>query len=279
LRNEVLPMKNHASLPAIISLFQSVEEHFHTNHPELALSGVRAILTSDPQNFYAIAIERRLKRVLELQQNPSAASNAMEYSYARMNAALEHVSHMAVEHLKNRSAQASVLDLSNQLREQVLENKHQALLHRARQQFQVQEYIRALQEAERARIIRPHSAEAEALIMKIKAHLVTPNEKEKQQARSADAANDRMVKSKPLPKEIKNNRAIERGEAVTEKILSSISFADYHRTNADYASCFRYIEQGLKLDPSNEVLLRMKKDVEKNVMEKFSEGETSSLLA
>ncbi|MGD0038422.1 MAG: hypothetical protein ABSC53_14135 [Bacteroidota bacterium] len=270
-------MENQSSLSIIIPLFQSVEERFRNNNLEFALSGVRSILANDPKNFYAIAIERRLKRVLDLQQKPSAASNATEHSRARMIAALEHVCHMAVQQLTKLSAQASVHDMSNQLREQALENKYQALLHRARQQFHIQEYERALQEAKRARIIRPDSAEADALILEIKTHMATPAVKEKQQARLEDAAKEKNGKPKQT-RELKNKTAIERPEVVTEKILSSISFADYHRTNADYAVCLQYIEQGLELDPSNEVLLQMKEEVEKAVMKKFSENESSYQL-
>ena len=271
-------MKNQSSPPALITLFQSVAEHFHNNNLELALSGVRSILASEPKNFYALALERRLKSVLEVQQRPSSASNATGYSYARMITALEHVCLMAVQQLTSTSAQASVHDMSTQLREQALENKHQALLHRARQQLHIQEYRRALQEAERARIIRPHSAETDALILEIKAHMVAPAIKEKQQVQLEIAAKDGTEKPKQQ-RDVKNKTAIERPEAVTEKILSSISFAYYHRVNADYAVCLRYIEQGLEFDPSNEVLLQMKEEVEKTVMEKFSEKEASFQLA
>ena len=125
-------MKNQSSLPSIISQFQSVVEHFHTNNLERALSDVRSILLSDPKNFYAIALERRLKRVLDLQRNPSVTSNASDYSHARMIAALEHVCQMAIQHLTNLSAQASIQNMNHALRDQALENKHQALLHRAR---------------------------------------------------------------------------------------------------------------------------------------------------
>ena len=270
-------MNNQSSPPSIIHLFQSVAEHFHNNNLELALSGVRSILASDPKNFYAKALEHRLKRVLDIRQKPSTVSNAMEYSYAKMIAALEHVCQMAMQHLTSSSAKASVHDMSHQLRDQALENKHQALLHRARQQFHVQEYKRALQEAERARIIRPHSAEADALILKIKTHMSAPAVNEKQQVQLEIAAKDGNEKPKQQ-RDLKNKTAIEMPEAVTEKILSSISFADYHRTNADYAVCLRYVEQGLELDPSNVVLLQMKEEVEKMVMDKFSEKETSFQL-
>jgi tetratricopeptide (TPR) repeat protein len=270
-------MKNQSSLSTIITLFQSVEENFRNNKLELALSGVRSILADDPKNFYAIAIERRLKRVLDLQKKPSAASNATEYSHARMIAALEHVCHMAVQQLTKLSEQASVHDMSHQLREQALENKHQALLHRARQQFHIQEYERALQEAKRARIIRPDSAEADTLILEIKAHMAAPAINKKQQVRLEDAAKEKNAKTEQQ-RDLKSKIAIERPEIVTEKILSSISFADYHRTNADYAVCLRYIEQGLELDPSNEVLHQMKEEVEKAVTEKLSEKESSYQL-
>jgi hypothetical protein len=159
-----------------------------------------------------------------------------------------------------------------------LDYKHQALLHRARQHFHIQEYERALQEAKRALIIRPHSTEADNLILEIKDHMAAPALKEKQQLQLEDAAKDRAVKQKEQ-QDLRSKSAIERLEAETEKILSSISFADYHRVNADYASCLRYVEQGLELDPSNEVLLQMKEEVEKTVMEKFSLKEASFQLA
>ena len=260
-------MKNQSSLPSIISQFQSVVEHFHTNNLERALSDVRSILLSDPKNFYAIALERRLKRVLDLQRNPSVTSNASDYSHARMIAALEHVCQMAIQHLTNLSAQASIQNMNHALRDQALENKHQALLHRARQHFHIQEYERALQEAERARIIRPHSAEADALILVIKAHVATLPMNEKQQVQLEGASLERTVQQKKT-RDIKPKTAVESDTVVTEKILSSISYAAYCRTNADYAVCLRYIEEGLELDPSNEVLLQMRAEVQKTVMEK-----------
>ena len=270
-------MKNQSSLPTIISLFQSVEKYFHDNNLELALSGVQSILANDPKNFYAIAIERRLKCVLDLQRKPSVPSNAMEYSPARVITALEHVCHTAVQQLTKLSEQTSVHDMSRQLREKTLENKHQALLHRARQQFHIREYERALQEAKRARIIRPDSAEADALILEIKTHMAPPPINEKRQVQREDASKEKNVTPKQT-RDLKNKTALERPEIVTEKILSSTSFAEYHRTNADYAACLQYIEQGLELDPSNEVLLQMKEEVEKIVTEKSSEKKSSYQL-
>jgi len=260
-------MKNQSSLPSIISQFQSVVEHFHTNNLERALSDVRSILLSDPKNFYAIALERRLKRVLDLQRNPSVPSHATEYSHARMIAALEHVCQMAIQHMTNLSAQTSIQNMDHELRDQALENKLQTLLHRARQHFHIQEYERALQEAERAQIIRPHSAEADALILVIKAHMASPPVNEKQQVQLERASLERAVQQKKT-RDIKPKTAVESDTVVTEKILSSISYAAYCRTNADYAVCLRYIEEGLELDPSNELLLQMREEVEKTVMEK-----------
>ncbi|MGD1045452.1 MAG: hypothetical protein ABR936_09025 [Bacteroidota bacterium] len=270
-------MNNQSFLPAIVPLFQTVEEHLHNRKLELALSAINSILAYDKNNFYALAIKRRIKRVLDFQQDPSAISDSTEYYIARVIAALENVCQMAVRFLTNLSTQTSIHDMNSQLREQALENKHQALLHRARQRFQSQEYGRALQEAERARILRPHSVEADALILKIKAHMATPSVKGKQHVQSENVAMDGIVKPKQQ-RDLKSKTAIESSEAVTEKILASISFADYHRTNGDYAVCLRYIAQGLELDSSNGVLLQMKEEVEKIVMEKFSEKETSFQL-
>lgn len=257
-------MKQQSSFPALISLFQSLENHLHNQNLDLAYSDSQSILASDPKNFYAIAIERRLKRVIDfLQKSYSSNSNSMEYSIARIIAALEHVCQMAVRHLTNLSSQASIYDINHQLREQALENKHQSLLNRARQHFHVQEYEHALNEAERARIIRPQSAEAETLIQEIKNHIISPVVKNEKQHAKSDA--DRKIIEKP--------------EAMTEKILSAISFADYYRTNADYTACIRYIHGGLELDPSNEVLLQMKEEVEKTVKARISEKENSFQLA
>jgi hypothetical protein len=267
-------MKNQTTPASLIPLFQAVEKHLHNNKLEFALSDVHSILLCDPKNLYAIALDRRLKRVLDLQQKPPVASNASEYSHARLIAALEHVCHLAVQHLMNLSAKAPIRDMSRQLRDQALENKYQALLHRGRQHLHIQEYERALQEAERARIIKPHGAEADSLILEIKAHTATSAKIEKHQIQLEDAAKNRTVKAKQT-RDAKTNTNIERPEAVTEKILSSISFADYYRTNGDYAVCLRYIEQGLILDNSNDVLLQMKQEVEKTIMEKKPEIKTS----
>ena len=246
-------MKQQSSLPKLISLFQSVEDHLHNQKlGTCPYQQPNPFSHCDPKNFYAIAIERRMKHVLDFQQRPSAAnSNSMEYSVARMIAALEHVCQMAVRHFTNLSEQASIHDMSHQLREQALENKHQSLLHRARQHFHVHEYEQALNEAERARIIRPSSAEADTLIREIKKHITISTIIEKQPSSSQVTSKEIIIKPTQQPQDLKLNSAIEKPEAITEKILSSISFADYYRTNADYAVCIRYIEQGLELDPSN----------------------------
>ena len=249
----------------------------HTNNLELALSDVSSILISDPKNFYAIALERRLKRVLEVRKKSPVASNATNYSRAKIIAALEHVCQMAVQQMTNPSPQATIHDMNRQLKEQTLENKHQELLHRARQHVHIQEYERALQEAERARIIRPHSGEADSLILEIKSHIVTPPVKEKQSVQEGGASRESSGKPK-YPREGRSKTAIERPEAVTEKILSSISYADYYRTNADYTACLQYIELGLEHDPSNEVLLQMKEEVIKSMAVKISEKKKSFQL-
>ena len=270
-------MNNQSSQSSIISLFQSVVEHLHTNNLELALSDVSSILLSDPKNFYAMALERRLKRVLEVRKKTPVASHATNYSHAKLIAALDHVCQMAMQQLTNPAAQAAIHDMSRQLKEQTLENKHQELLHRARQHFHIQEYERALQEAERARIIRPHSAEADSLILEIKAHSATPPVKEKQSVQEDGASRESSGNPKH-PRDGRYKTAIERPEAVTEKILSSISYADYYRTNADYTACLRYIELGLEHDPSNEVLLQMKEEVVKTIAVKISEKKKSFQL-
>jgi hypothetical protein len=90
---------NDQSSPSIVPLFQTVEEHLHNHNLELALSTVSSILACDRNNFYARAIERRIKRVLDFQQDTSATSDSTEYYIARVIAALEHVCQMAVRFL------------------------------------------------------------------------------------------------------------------------------------------------------------------------------------
>jgi hypothetical protein len=100
-------MKNQSSLPAIVPLFQTVEGHLHNHKLELALSAVNSILAYDRNNFYALAIERRIRRVLDFQQESSELSDATEYYIARVIAALEHVCQMAVQFLTNLPAETS----------------------------------------------------------------------------------------------------------------------------------------------------------------------------
>ena len=99
-------MNNQFSLPAIVPLFQTVEEHLHNHKLELALSVVVSILACDRNNFYAQAIERRIKRVLDLQHDPSVISDSTEYYIARVIATLEHVCQMAVRFLTKLPAEA-----------------------------------------------------------------------------------------------------------------------------------------------------------------------------
>ena len=98
-------MENQSSLPAIVPLFQTAEEHLHNHKLELALSVVSSILTFDRNNYYARALERRIKRVLDFQQNPSEISASTEYYIARVITSLEHVCQMAVRFLTKLPAQ------------------------------------------------------------------------------------------------------------------------------------------------------------------------------
>ena len=100
-------MANQTHLPEIIPLFQTVEEHLRNHQPELALSAVSSILAYDRNNFYALAIKRRIKRVLDFQQDTIEISDATEYYIARVLAALEHVCQMAVRFLTNPPAEMS----------------------------------------------------------------------------------------------------------------------------------------------------------------------------
>ena len=100
-------MTQQSFFPTLISLFQSVEEHLHTRKLELALSSVRSILACDRNNFYALAIERRLKRVLDFQEEPSDVSDSNEYYVGIVVAALENVCQMAVRFLMNFPAEVS----------------------------------------------------------------------------------------------------------------------------------------------------------------------------
>ena len=99
-------MKQQSSFPTLISLFQSVEEHLHNRKLELALSSVRSI-SCDRNNFYALAIERRIKRVLDFQEKPSDVSDSTEHYIAIVIDALENVCQMAVRFLMNSPIEAS----------------------------------------------------------------------------------------------------------------------------------------------------------------------------
>ena len=270
---------NNESVPSsIVSLFHTVEAQLHHDKLEPALSNVRSILAGDPHNLYAGALERRLRRILEIQQNHSPASSAAEYSRARVIAALEHICRLAVQHVTTLAARAPVQDMTRQLREQALEDKHQALMHRARQKFHTREFEHALQEAERAKIIRPDSAEVCALIMEIKKHLATPEMKSKQRRQFHNGSTSPAGHGQQ-PRGKNDGTTVEQSTAATEKILASISYADYYRTNGDFSVCLRYIAQGLELDPSNEVLLQMKEEIGKKVEGELSQKKTSSQLA
>ena len=100
-------MNNQSSLPSIVPLFQTVEGHLHNHKLELALSAVSSILACDRNNFYALAIERRIKRVLDFLRDSSEISDATEYHVARVLAALEHVCQMAVRFLTNLPTETS----------------------------------------------------------------------------------------------------------------------------------------------------------------------------
>ena len=100
-------MKNPSSLPALIPLFQSVEEHLHHHDLELALSTVRSILASAGNNYYARAIERRIVRVLYFQEELSEISDSTEYYIDLVVVALENVCQMAVRYLTNPPVEAS----------------------------------------------------------------------------------------------------------------------------------------------------------------------------
>ncbi|RPI06652.1 MAG: hypothetical protein EHM64_02120 [Ignavibacteriae bacterium] len=100
-------MNNQFSFPDLISLFQSVEEHLHHHNLEVALSRVRTILAYDRNNYYALAIERRLMRLLDFQQTPSDISYSTKYYSAIVIVALENVCQMAVRFQMNLQAEAS----------------------------------------------------------------------------------------------------------------------------------------------------------------------------
>jgi hypothetical protein len=100
-------MKNQSSLPELIPLFQSVEEHLHHHDLELALSSVRSILARDGNNYYARAIERRIVRVLYFQEELSEISDSTEYYIDLVAVALENVCQMAVRYIMNLPVEAS----------------------------------------------------------------------------------------------------------------------------------------------------------------------------
>ncbi len=104
---KILRMNNQSVLPSIVFLFQTAEEHLHNHNLQLALSTVSSILACDRNNFYARAIERRIKRVLDFQQDSSAISDSTECYIAQVIKALEHVCQMAVRFLTELPAEVS----------------------------------------------------------------------------------------------------------------------------------------------------------------------------
>ena len=99
-------MMQPSSFPTLISLFRTVEEHLHNRKLELALSAVHSILVCDRNNFYALAIEHRIKRVLDFLAEPSDVSDSTEYYVGIVIAALENVCQMAVRFLMNSPVEA-----------------------------------------------------------------------------------------------------------------------------------------------------------------------------
>ena len=99
-------MKQPSSFPTLISLFQKLEEHLHNRKLELALSTVHSILACDRNNFYALAIEHRIKRVLDFLEKPSDVSDSTEYYVGIVIAALENVCQMAVRFIMNSPVEA-----------------------------------------------------------------------------------------------------------------------------------------------------------------------------
>ena len=90
-------MRDQSYIPSLVPLFQSLEEHLHNHNFELALYVVGSILAFDRNNFYALAIERRIKRLLDFMQDPLEISDSTKYYIARVIASLEHVCQMAVQ--------------------------------------------------------------------------------------------------------------------------------------------------------------------------------------
>ena len=99
-------MRDQSSISSLVPLFQTLEEHLHNHNFELALYVASSILAFDRNNFYALAIERRTKRLLDFMQDPSEISDSTKYYVARVIAALEHVCQMAVQLLTKLPVEA-----------------------------------------------------------------------------------------------------------------------------------------------------------------------------
>jgi tetratricopeptide (TPR) repeat protein len=239
--------------------FRALDRYLDHHRYDDALSELQTIIAQNPKNFYALTIERRLKRLLETKCLCTSTSNSTDTLELKLIEALQHLCQLAIKP-STMSPKTPIHHFDRQLREQALEDKHQALLHHARQQFHVQHYERALREAKRALIIRPDSAEAQALIQKITLYIAN-------QTKNLMPELDTLAKNTEEKKQNAVQKSLPSGfESVSQKILSSVTFAEYYRTNAEYSIALKYIDEGLDLDPANEVLLQLKEDVEKFIV-------------
>jgi len=261
---EKYTMNITSSAQSVIPMLHVAEEYLGSQQLDLALSQARTILESDPTNFYAQTIERRLARILSVYPIAVITGKRGHSPIQKAIAALQHICRLGVRQLENIPEQASIHDLNQQLREKALAKKHISMLHRAHQSYHMREYQRALCECKRALIIKPDSTEALELTEEIKKHFASSPEPDLPPVLSQT---QKQGQTPPIShKQQKRVRAVnqkERADFSSDNILSCITFAEYHRTNKEYPSSMVYIEEGLEYDPTNEVLLQMKEEVER----------------
>ncbi len=221
----------------------------HHNY-ESALNEVENVLHYNSKDFYAQTLNKKIRQLLETTDEKTRYTS---YTVRTLNHALQQICKMALNRHASQSYSPNIKYIREHYRKQALQEKSNEWLRHARQLSHLRQYKQALEEIQRALILCPDNTEAKEFEKELQKQINNNDSSPIPISNTIESSESSFNES-----EIQHKPTL----STVDKIIACISYAEYHRSNGDYEQSLSYINEGLQYDSDNEVLLRLKQEIE-----------------
>ena len=162
-------MRQAKKILQMVPIFGRIEEHLKKKRLTEALRETQVLLTHEPNDFYAQALEKKLRILIdalkEEAQHPQEHHVPVEQAIEALRRLCNNAGKRIIRTVNVQSNKdVTIFQMNERLQEMALDLQYLSILSRAHQHTYLQEYDLAVQEVERALLVRPRSRDAKVLL-------------------------------------------------------------------------------------------------------------------